>query len=202
MNDFVKTLASDAPAPGGGSASALAGAVGAALASMVANLTLNKEAYRDKEPLVREILGESDKLTRDLLALIDLDTEAFKQVSAVFSMPKGTDAEKAQRRQAMEEALKHATEVPYAVMAKGAAALGIVEKAINSTNPSALSDLGVAVHCSMAAVHGGWLNVLINLGGIKDAAFTDRYRQNGQSLMAESRALAAALQQQIETSLR
>lgn len=202
MNDFVKTLASNAPAPGGGSASALAGAVGAALTSMVANLTLNKETYRDKEPLVREILGESDRLTRELLALIDLDTEAFNQVSSVFSMPKGTDDEKAQRRKAMEEALKHATEVPFAVMEKGAAALEIVEKAVNNTNPSALSDLGVAVHCSMAAVQGGWLNVLINLGGIKDAAFADRYRQNGQALVAKSRALADRLQQEIEASFR
>jgi len=201
VRDFLKTLASDAPAPGGGSVSALAGSMGAALTVMVANLTIGKEKFKDKEPLVQEILAKSRTAMQELMELVDRDTEAFNKVSAVLGMPKSTDEEKAARRAAMEEALKYATVVPFEVMEKSAAALQNLEKAVNNTNPSALSDLGVAVQCLMTAVHGAWLNVLINLGGIKDQGFAAGYREKGKQLMTECLSIAGKISRNIEEQL-
>jgi len=201
VKEFVELLASDAPAPGGGSTAALLGSLGAALTAMVANLTTGKEKYKDNEPLVQEILKASQDLSREFLVLVDRDTEAFNKVMAVFAMAKTTDDEKRRRTAAMQAALQFATEVPFAIMEKAAAALNILAKAMNKTNPSALSDLGVGVQCLLGAVHGGWLNVLINLGGIKDEAFVAGYKQRGKQLMTESRELADRLQQEIEAAL-
>lgn len=201
VKDFVELLASDAPAPGGGSTSALLGAMGAALTAMVANLTTGKEKFKDNEPLVQEILKSSQDLYRELLVLVDRDTEAFNKVMAVFAMPRSTDEEKRRRTTAMQAALQFATEVPFAIMEKGAAALVILAKAVNKTNPSAMSDLGVGIQCLLGAVHGGWLNVLINLGGIKDETFVAEYKKRGKQLLTESRDLAARLQEEIEAAL-
>jgi len=201
VKDFVELLASDAPAPGGGSTAALLGALGAALTVMVAKLTTGKEKFRDNEPLVQEILQASQELSREFLVLVDRDTEAFNKVMAVFAMPKTTDDEKRRRAAAMQVALQFATEVPFAIMEKAAAALAILGKGVNITNPSALSDLGVGVQCLLGAVNGGWLNVLINLGGIKDETFVARYKQRGKHLLAESRVLADRLQEEIEAAL-
>jgi len=201
VEDFLEILASDAPAPGGGSVSALAGSLGVALTAMVANLTLGREKFKDKEQFVRGILEDSRDSMKDLLGLIDSDTEAFNKVSDVLRMPKITDEEKALRRTAMEEALKCATIVPFSIMEKSADALEDLEKAVNNTNPSALSDLGVAAHCLLTAVNGAWLNVLINLGGIKDEEFVAKYRAKGRQLLTASVSLAEKIGKQIEDQL-
>ena len=106
VNEFISVLASDAPAPGGGSASALAGAMGVGLSKMVAALTLGKPKYAEYEEKVQQIFDRADKLTKELVNGIDRDTEAFDGVSAVFAMPKSTDEEKAARKEAMQKALK------------------------------------------------------------------------------------------------
>jgi methenyltetrahydrofolate cyclohydrolase len=201
VRDFVELLASDAPAPGGGSTAALLGSLGAALTAMVANLTSGKEKFKDNEPLVQGILRDSQELSRELLVLVDRDTEAFNKVMAVFAMAKTTEDEKRRRAAALQAALQFATEVPFAVMEKAAAALALLAKAVHKTNPSALSDLGVGVGCLLGAVQGGWLNVLINLGGIKDENFVAAYKQRGRQLLAESRELADRLEKEIEAAL-
>ncbi|MDR3590589.1 MAG: cyclodeaminase/cyclohydrolase family protein [Negativicutes bacterium] len=201
VKDFVELLASDAPAPGGGSTAALLGSLGAALTVMVANLTTGREKFKDSEPLVQELLGASRELSRELLVLIDRDTEAFNKVMAALNMPKTTEDEKRRRATALQAGLRFATEVPFAIMEKSAAALALVAKAVNKTNPSAMSDLGVGAGCLLGAVQGGWLNVLINLGGIKDEAFVASYKERGKRIVSESREVAGRLEKEIEAAL-
>ena len=174
---FCELLASDAPAPGGGSASALAGAMGIGLAEMVANLTIGKKKYAEFEANAVEMKERATKLVDEMIVSIDKDTEAFDGVSAVFAMPKDTEEEKAARKEAMQKALKEATLAPYSVMELCLESLKVVEMGLGKTNTSAASDLGVAALNLKSAVQGAWLNVLINLGGIKDEVFVAEYKQ-------------------------
>ena len=199
--EFVSTLASDAPAPGGGSASALFGALGTALVSMVANLTVGKEKYAAHEALMQEILKETEALMASFNELIDKDTEVYNAVGAVLTMPKTTDEEKAQRKEAMQQALKEATIVPYRMMEESAKVLTVLQKAMGHSNPNAVSDLGVGALGLKAAMQGAWLNVKINLGSIKDEVFVSEYRAKGEQLLADNLALADSLYQEVEKQL-
>jgi formiminotetrahydrofolate cyclodeaminase len=201
VNDFIELLASDAPAPGGGSASALMGAVGASLAAMVASLTLGKEKYREFEAQTQLIQTAGARLQRRFLELIDLDTKAFNEVSAAYKLPKAGEDEKSARRDAIELSLKNATKTPFAMMETAAECLQLVGGAVGKTNASAASDLGVAAYSLRAAVHGAWLNVLINVGGIKDAAFVAKYKTDGQKLLADSDLYVDTISRQIIDSL-
>jgi formiminotetrahydrofolate cyclodeaminase len=190
IKDFLSLLASREPAPGGGAASALVSAVGTALCSMVANLTLGKEKFKEKESFLREILQESRKLQESLTSLIDKDTEAFNGVSKVFKMPKETDEQKEERKKAMEKALKNAALVPLSVMEDAVAALRLHEKAVGNTAAAAVSDIGVGALCLKAALQGAWLNIKINLNGIKDRAFVEEFDEKSGELLKEGSALA------------
>ena len=194
VNDFIDLLASDAPAPGGGSASALA-------SKMVAALTTGKAKYAEHEDTVQEILSKAGSLTEKLTAAIDRDTEAFDGVSAVFAMPKSTDEEKAARKEAMQKALKEATLVPYETMELCLQSLKVVKLGVGKTNTSAASDLGVASLNLKSAVQGAWLNVLINLAGIKDEAFVAEYKSKGEAILAEALPLADEIYNDILKSL-
>ena len=151
---FTQILGSDAPAPGGGSAAALSGAVGVALTTMVAALTVGKEKYAEHDALMQEILDGGEKLRLSLVDVMDRDTEAFNGVSAVFSMPRNTDEEKAARKDAMQAALKACTKTPYAMMEYSLAALELVEQALGRSNVNAASDLGVADPSLKGAIQG------------------------------------------------
>lgn len=201
VNEFINVLASDAPAPGGGSASALAGAMGVGLSKMVAALTLGKSKYADYQQTAQQIFDSADALTKQLTAGIDRDTEAFDGVSAVFAMPKSTDEEKAARKEAMQKALKEATLVPYSIMELCLESLKVVELGIGRTNTSAASDLGVAALNLKSAVQGAWLNVLINLGSIKDEDFVKEYRTKGEEILHQALPLADKIYNDILTSL-
>ena len=201
VNDFIDLLASDAPARGGGSASALAGAMGVGLSKMVAALTTGKAKYAEHEDTVQEILSKAGALTEKLTAAIDRDTEAFDGVSAVFAMPKSTDEEKAARKEAMQKALKEATLVPYETMELCLQSLKVVKLGVGKTNTSAASDLGVASLNLKSAVQGAWLNVLINLAGIKDEAFVAEYKSKGEAILAEALPLADEIYNDILKSL-
>ena len=180
---FIDHVASDSPAPGGGSVAALAAANGIALLGMVARLTVGKKKYAAHDELMNEIITEADKLRQKLVALIDSDTEAFKKVSAVFSMPKESDEQKSARQQAMQQALKSAAEVPMEVMENCLIALKITHNALGKSNTNAASDLGVAALMLGAGLKGAWLNVKINLSGIKDAQYTDEMAKKGEKIL-------------------
>ncbi len=166
--DYLKLLASDAPAPGGGSVSALSAAQGAALTAMVCDLTIPKEkyaAFRETcEQVKRDILSVLD----ELIVAIDKDTEAYNKVSAAFKMPKDTEEQKVARSAAIREATVEATKVPYRTMELCLAGLSITQRAVGRSNPNAASDLGVAALNLLAGLKGAYLNVKINLPGIKD----------------------------------
>ncbi len=201
VNEFCAILASDAPAPCGGSASALAGAMGIGLAEMVANLTIGKKKYADFQDNAEEMKAKAAKLVDEMVDSIDKDTEAFDGVSAVFAMPKETDEEKASRKEAMQKALKEATLAPYSVMELCLESLKVVNMGMGKTNTSAASDLGVAALNLKSAVQGAWLNVLINLGGIKDEDFVAEYKGKGEAILAEALPLADAIYNEILASM-
>jgi len=198
---FAELLGSDAPAPGGGSSAALSGALGAALTTMVAALTAGKEKYQEHEALMQEILTEGAALRLQLVDVIDRDTEAFNAVSAVFTMPRDTDEQKEARKAAMQAALKGATKTPYEMMECSLKALELTEKALGRSNTNALSDLGVAALSLKAAIQGAWLNVLINIGGIRDEIFAAEYRMNGEAILAKALPLADKIYETVVSEL-
>lgn len=201
INDFIAGLGSDTPAPGGGSASALAAAQGIALTKMVTELTIGKKKYAEFEDEIELLQKKAKSLQEGLLRAIDEDTEAFNQVSAVFGLPKTTEEEKKARREAMQSALKGAAVTPFSMMEKIVDALKVTQAAVGKSNTNAASDLGVAALNLKAALQGAWLNVLINLASIKDEMFVRQYRKAGESLVEEGSKIADATYQQILESL-
>lgn len=199
LTEFARVLGSDAPAPGGGSAAALSAANGISLTKMVCELTLGKKKYADVQEEISQIHKDSSRLQETLLVAIDKDTEAFNLVSAVFDMPKETEEEKEKRRHAMQAALKEATKSPFSMMEEIVSALKITKKAVGRSNTNAASDLGVAALNLKAGLQGAWLNVLINLSGIKDQTFVSDYRNAGQNLLDYGNRLADDIYQEILT---
>ena len=197
LTEFAQVLGSDAPAPGGGSAAALSAANGISLTKMVCELTLGKKKYAEFEAEIAQVHAESARLQESLLAAIDKDTEAFNLVSAVFDMPKETEEDKAARREAMQQALKEATQSPYGMMEDILTALQTTQKAVGKSNTNAASDLGVAALNLKAGLQGAWLNVLINLSGVKDEAFVADYRNKGEDLLQKGCSLADDIYQEI-----
>ncbi len=190
VTEFVNLMASDAPAPGGGSAAALEGAVGAALTAMVCALTVGKKKYADVQDLAVESQKKAEELKARFVDVMDRDTEAFNAVSAVFAMPKDTDEQKAARKAAMQEALKGCTKTPFEMMQLACETLELTRSLVGRLNASAASDLGCSALSLRAAIQGAWLNVLINVSGINDEAFAAEYRKNGEALLAKALPLA------------
>lgn len=201
LNDYLSVLGSDAPAPGGGSASALCGAQGAQLAAMVARLTLGRAKYAAYQTLCEETAHKCDDLAARLTQAIDRDTEAFNLVSAAFKLPKETEEEKAARRQAIADATLVATQVPFATLQMAAEGLGYCAALVGKSNANAASDLGVAALNLNACAGGAWLNVRINLGGVKDAEQAAHFEREGQRLLAQAQESAAHIAAQIAESL-
>jgi formiminotetrahydrofolate cyclodeaminase len=201
MNEYLDFLKSNAPAPGGGSASAVAGAQGVALFVMVCDLTLGKEKYADYQEVCQQAKEEGQKLYEALTEAVDKDTEAFNLVSSAFKMPKGTDEEKKVRSKAIADGTLVATEVPFKTMELAYEGLLIVQKLEGKTNPTAASDLGVSVLNLMSCIKGAWLNVKINLSGVKDEAAAKAFAEKGERIIAESEAIEKELYNKILNSL-
>lgn len=176
---LAEETASESPAPGGGSISAYMGALGAALGTMVANLTAHKAAYDDRWEEFSDAAERGQDLMEELLHLVDEDTAAFNRIMAVFGMPKKTDAEKAARAEALETATLYATQVPLRTMRKAYEVFDIVENMAGNGNPASVTDAGVGALAARAAVRGAGLNVRINAAGLKD-------RQAAEALVAEA----------------
>jgi formiminotetrahydrofolate cyclodeaminase len=171
VNMFVEELASDSPAPGGGSVAALCGALGAALVAMVCRLTVEKPKYAQVSEELRGIMSEADQLHRTFSRLVDADTEAFNAVMAAFRLPKETEEQKGQRSQAIQQATRGAAEVPLEVQSRSVRLLELATVAAQKGNVNSVSDAGVAAEMARAAAHGAALNVRINLGGLKDESY-------------------------------
>ena len=188
--EFVDLLASDAPAPGGGSTAALVGALGAALTAMVCSLTIGKKKYAEFEELAAEAQKKAADLKARFVDVMDRDTEAFNVVSAAFGMPKATDEEKAARSAAIQEGLKGCTKTPFEMMELAVETLELTASILGKSNDSAASDLGVSALSLRAAIQGAWLNVLINIGSLKNKELAEDYRAKGEALLAKALPLA------------
>lgn len=188
--EFVDLLASDAPAPGGGSAAALEGALGAALTAMVCGLTVGKKKYAEFEELAEEAQKKAFDLKARFVDVMDRDTEAFNVVSAAFGMPKATDEEKAARSAAIQKGLEGCTKTPFEMMELAVEALELTASTLGKSNDSAASDLGVSALSLRAAIQGAWLNVLINIGSLKNKELAEDYRKKGEALLARALPLA------------
>ncbi len=200
VRDYLDLLKSDAPAPGGGSVSALSAAQGVGLVAMVADLTIGREKYAEYEQVCKEAKEEALKLYEALVAAIDEDTEAFNKVSAAYKMPKDTDEQKAARSAAIRKANVGATQVPYETIKLCLAGLKVTETMVGKSNPNAASDLGVAALNLMSGIRGAWLNVKINLPGIKDEAAKAQF-EKGAEMVDEAYVLASRIYEEVLTSL-
>ncbi len=198
VRDYIDTVASDAPAPGGGSVSALGGAQGAGLVTMVAGLTVGKKKYAERESACREIIDAGLPLVQALKEQVDLDTEAFNLISEAFKLPKETDEQKRARSAAIQAGTLTSTEVPFRTMELALEALKNARRLLNGFNQNAASDLGVAALQLNACVKGAWLNVLINTGSLKDKEKADAFRTRGQKLVDEADAVAAVIFAEVE----
>ncbi|MBI4318293.1 MAG: cyclodeaminase/cyclohydrolase family protein [Chloroflexi bacterium] len=201
MRQFVDDLASSAPAPGGGSVAALSGALGAALISMVCNLTIGKEKYKDVEADVKGILERSEKLRRELMDLLEADTQLYGKVIAAYRLPKNTDEEKNARLAAIDQALKEACGVPMQIAAACAELIELCEPAVQKGNVGAISDVGVGVLMAQAGLESATLNVKINLGSIKDAEFVQQAGETLASYLRNKAEIKADVLRQTEEKL-
>jgi formiminotetrahydrofolate cyclodeaminase len=188
--EFVDLLASDAPAPGGGSAAALEGALGAALTAMVCGLTVGKKKYAEFQELAEEAQKKATDLKARFVDVMDRDTEAFNVVSAAFGMPKETDEEKAARSAAIQKGLEGCTKTPFEMMELAVETLELTASILGKSNDSAASDLGVSALSLRSAIQGAWLNVLINIGSLKNKELAEDYRAKGEALLAKALPLA------------
>ena len=186
VTNFLDELASNAPAPGGGSVASLGGALGAALVSMVCNLTLGKKGYEGVQDDIQELLAQSEALRGELTGLLEADVAAYTGYSVAAKMPRGTEEEKAARAEAMEAALKTATDVPLQIAEAAVKVMDLCMPAAEKGNKWAVSDAGVAVLMAEAALRSAALNVLINLGSfaLKDEEFKANRRAKLESLLA------------------
>ena len=204
VSQFCDVLASDAPAPGGGSTAALEGALGAALTAMVCGLTTvgkSKEKYADYQEFVIDSQKKALDLKARFVDVMDRDTEAFNVVSAAFGMPKATDEEKAARSAAIQKGLEGCTATPFEMMELALETLELTAELLGKTNDSAASDLGVSALSLRAAIQGAWLNVLINIGSLKNKDLAEDYRKKGEEMLAKALPLADKIYAAVVASL-
>ncbi|MGQ9492857.1 MAG: cyclodeaminase/cyclohydrolase family protein [Anaerolineae bacterium] len=201
VRTFLDELASSAPAPGGGSAAALAAAIGAALVSMVANLTVGKKDYAHVQDDIQRILGRSEELRQRCLELLEGDVAAYTEVARAYKMPRDTEEEKAARNAAIQKALKAATAVPMALAEACVEILNLCPESAEKGNVRAISDVGVGALMAEAALRAAALNVLINLGSIKDESFVQRERARLDVLLEGKAELKERILQEVGAKL-
>lgn len=196
---FADLLASDAPAPGGGSAAALFGANGAALGVMTTNLTVGKKKYPELWENAAAARDRGMPLVHAFLDALEADTLAFNRLMDAMHLPKDTDEQKAARRAAMQEATKDAVRTPYGTLELCVETVALLESLVGKVNPNCASDLGVGAAAVEAAARGAWLNVNINLQSIKDDAYVRETFAGAKALYDDILARADVVFRKIET---
>jgi formiminotetrahydrofolate cyclodeaminase len=193
LNEFLNELASNSPAPGGGSVAALAGAMGTALTSMVCNLTIGKKKYAEVEGEIKTVLEQAESLRQKLKTLIDQDTEAFNKVIEALSLPKETDEQKALRSAAIQSTTKDAARVPLEVMRLCLEGLSLAKTVAEKGNVNSVSDAGVSAIMFYGGLESAALNVQINLGSLQDKGFVENASSDVHLLQKEGVALLQAI---------
>jgi glutamate formiminotransferase/formiminotetrahydrofolate cyclodeaminase len=195
---FANETASESPAPGGGSISAYMGSLGAALGTMVANLSSHKPGWDERWEEFSQWAEKGQKLKDELLWLVDEDTHSFNLIMEAFGMPKSNDAEKAARKQAIQEATKYAIEVPFKTIQRSFEVFEICAAMIEKGNPNSVTDAGVGVLCARAAVMGAYLNVKINASSLDDKAFAEEKVSKAYEYVVKAKELETALMKKVE----
>ncbi len=189
LTEFANETASESPAPGGGSISAYAGAMGISLGTMVANLSSHKRGWDDRWEAFSDWAEKGQALKDELLHLVDEDTNAFNKIMDAFGLPKSSGEEKAARKQAIEDASKYAMEVPFKVMQKSYDSMEVMKAMAETGNPNSVSDAGVGALCARAAVRGAFMNVRINASGVEDKDFVNNLLRKGSDLEQKAEAM-------------
>lgn len=189
IQTFLTELASAAPTPGGGGAAAISGAMGAALVSMVCNLTIGKKKYVEVEAELKDVLAKSEGLRVVLTGMIGEDVQAFDAVMGAYSLPKATDDEKAARAEKLQAALKTACDVPLACCRACRAVIDLAAITADKGNLNVVSDAGVAVLSAYAGLRSAALNVYVNAKGLEDREFADERLKELEDLLSDAGAL-------------
>lgn len=201
-DEFVEVLSSKAPVPGGGGASALVGAVGAALCNMVGNLTVGKKKYADVEEELRGLMEQVTEIQNRFLQLIDEDAEGFAPLAKAYGLPSGTEEEKAKKTEIMEKCLNDACGVPMEIMENCCRAIDLIEIFAAKGSVLAVSDAGVAAACCRAALKGASLNIYINTKSMKDRKRGDELNQKCDEMIAVYGAKAEKLFESVLQKLK
>ena len=202
VREFCNETLSDSPAPGGGSVSALMGALGASLGGMVANLSAGKRGWDDKLEYFSDWAVKAQQLKDELLVLVDEDTAAFSKVMDAFALPKGSAEEKTARLAAVEAATKYAAEVPLKVMETASKSYELLSAMVEKGNPASVSDVGVGALATRACVEGAALNVRINLASLKDEKFKSDLLKKIEQVSSQSNLRFKEISQAVENKLR
>lgn len=189
INEYIADLASDLPAPGGGSVAALTGALGASLLAMVCHLTIGKEEFADIEDEVKLALQKSDDLREKLTILVDEDAQAFSSVIKAFKLPKDTPEEKEARTNAIQTGYKKAADIPFTIATTSLEVLILAKSLVTLSNPNVITDVGVAALNAHASVESAIMNVNINLPSIKDEVYVNEKKQQLDNILRESKKL-------------
>jgi formiminotetrahydrofolate cyclodeaminase len=184
LHQVLYELAGSAPTPGGGSAAALMGAMGAALVSMVCNLTIGRKGYEGEEAEMRQTLGEAEALRQRLTAMIEADVQAFDGLMVAYKLPRASEQEKVSRTHAVQQALKEATDVPLGCAEACAEVIELARRVAPIGNRNVISDAGVASLAAYAGLRSAALNVAINVPSIQDADFVRSRRERLEQLLA------------------
>lgn len=202
LSGFLDELSSSSPAPGGGSVSALAGAIGASLLEMVCGLTIGKEKFKEHEEELIGIKSKAEELKEHCFALIEKDAGAFNKLMESYRMPKATDEEKAKRSEAIAKANLEATEVPLETAQRCLEVLRHIFSVVAKVNPNAISDIGVGSLLAQSGIEGAALNVMINLPSIKDQAFKEESEKKIEEIKGEGRKLREEIMKKVEKIIK
>lgn len=189
LSAFADETASESPAPGGGSISAYVGALGVSLATMVANLSSHKKGWDERWEEFSDWAEKGEALKNELIRLVDADTKAFNKIMEAFALPKSSEAEKAIRTQAIQEATRFAIDIPFQVMQASFKSLDVIRAMAETGNPNSVSDAGVGALCARAAVMGAFMNVRINASGYADKVFVEEIVSKGKEIEQKTIAL-------------
>ena len=189
LHAFADETASESPAPGGGSIAAYVGALGASLATMVANLSSHKKGWDERWEEFSNWAEKGENIKNELLKLVDEDTKAFNMIMAAFALSKSTDEEKIIRKNAIQSATKYAIEIPFKVMQSTYESMSIIKAMAESGNPNSVSDAGVGALCARAAVRGAFLNVRINAASYDDKTFVLEIIEKGKDIEENTKKL-------------
>lgn len=198
---FADETASESPAPGGGSISAYLGALGAALGTMVANLSAHKPGWDEQWKVFSDWAEKGEKIKNELLFLVDEDTKSFNKIMDAFGLPKTSEQEKNIRSKAIQEATKYAIEVPYKTMCKAFEAFELCNAMVDIGNPNSVSDAGVGTLCIRSAVMGAYMNVKINASTLKDKVFVDDILQKANDLLIKTKNMEEAILTKVNNKL-